>query len=166
MTIGPGFWRFSSVLLWALLAGVFAVLAVLEFAASQPAEGAVLLVAPVGLYALGSVVLRFRPHPIRLEITESTVRARQGNWRGAPDMEAPRSEVRSIHYFPKLISFRGVDNSTSLMMIQPQYSLRQMRKIATELHVRLYDHTRWLGLGTIDAGRLAYDPAPAPTRKA
>jgi hypothetical protein len=163
MTLWPGFWRFSNVILEAILVSLFIAIAVAYFVGDKPAEGVVALLIPVGLYLLGMVITRFRPRPIRLEVTESMVRARQGKWRGAPDMEALRSEIRSIHYFPNLISFRGADNNSSLMMIQPQYTLRQMRRVAAELHVRLYDHTRWLGLrGDREIGRLAYDPVPAP----
>jgi hypothetical protein len=165
MTIWPGFWRFSNVILEAILVSVFVVIAVAFFVDDEPGEGVVALLIPVGLYVLNWVLTRFRPLPIRLEVTESMVRARQGKWRGAPDMEAPRSEIRSIHYLPTLISFRGVDKDNPLMMIQPQYTLRQMRKVAAELHVRLYDHTRWLGLRKIDIGRLAYDPASGPVTK-
>jgi hypothetical protein len=160
MTILPGFWRFSIVFLWGILVGVFAALAAVEFVAHQPGEGVVLLVAPMGLYLLTSVIFRFGPRPIRLEITESTVRALQGNWRGAPGMEVPRSEITAIHYFPDMISFRGLDNKP-VMMIRPQYTLRQMRKVAAELHVRLFDHSRLLGLQKVNIGRLAYDPALA-----
>lgn len=161
MTIWPG-WRFGSVVGWGTLTAGFIVGAVSEFVAGHLAAGMTALLIPVGLYLLSWVLIRFRPRPIRLEVTQSMVRARQGKWRGAPDKEAPRSEIRAIHYLPDLISFRGVDNDNPLMIIQPQYSLRQMRKVAAELHVRLYDHTRWLGLRRIDVGRLAYDPASGP----
>jgi hypothetical protein len=165
MMIWPGFWRFSSLIPWMIVAGGSTAIAVWEFVTGQPGEGVAMLMLPVVTFLVVWGILRLRPLPIRLEVTEGMVRARQGKWRGAPDMGAPRSEIRSIHYFPNLISFRGVDNNNSLMMIQPQYTLRQMRKVAAELHVRLYDHTRWLGLRTVDVGRLAYDPASGPVAR-
>jgi hypothetical protein len=165
ITIWPGFWRFSSLIPWMFLVGGCVAVSVWEIVTAQPGEGVVILLLPGVTFLVGWVILRLRPFPIRLEITEGMVRARQGKWRGAPDMEVPRSEIRTIHYFPNLISFRGVDNSSPLMMIQPHYTLPQMRKVAAELHVRLYDHTRWLGLRQVDVGRLAYDPASGPTAR-
>lgn len=161
MTVWPGWWRLSSMLPWVILAGIFIAVAVSQFATGDPVAGVMALVAPVVVFLLAWVFVRLRSRPIRLEITESTVRARQGNWHGQPDMETPRSQILAIHYFPRLISFRGLDDEPA-MMIHPHYTLRQMRKVAVELDVRLYDHTRWLGLAKIKVGRLAYDPAAGP----
>jgi hypothetical protein len=146
---------------WVILAGIFIAIAFNQFTTGQPVAGVIALVGPVVIFLFSWVFVRFRLRPIRLEITESTVRARQGNWHGQPDMEMPRSQIRAIHYFPRLISFRGLDDKP-VMMIYPQYTLRQMRKVAAELDVRLFDHTRWLGLRKIKVGRLAYVPASGP----
>jgi hypothetical protein len=43
------------------------------------------------------------------------------------------------------------------MMIDANYTVRQMVQVASLLGVRLYDHTRW-GMRTVDKGRLAYQP--------
>lgn len=99
-----------------------------------------------------------RTRPVRLEITESVVRAREGGFRGQPDKQVPRSEITGIHYFPMRISFRGPDQKP-IMAIEPNYPVRTMLKVAAELKVPLYDHTRWLELRKVEMGRLVYDPA-------
>ncbi len=53
--------------------------------------------------ALVAVIGWARWRATRLEITESVVRAKQGWY--LPEKEAARSEIRAIHYFPRLISF-------------------------------------------------------------
>ena len=161
LTIWPGLGPLSTILVAIATAG-FTAGAVSEFAAGQVAVGMIPLLTPPVLILFGWVLLRIRPRQIRLEVTENMVRARQGNWRGAPDMEAPRSEITAIHFFPGTISFRGLDNKP-IMLIQPQYTVRQMRKVAAELRVTLYSHRRWLGLrGDLKIGRLVYDPASGP----
>jgi hypothetical protein len=112
----------------------------------------------IGLFCW--VVIRFMPDRTRLEVTESAVLSRQQGWRGTqkPDKQAARNEIRAIHYFPDMISFRGLDNKP-IMLINRNYTLAQMLKVAAELHVPLYDHRRWLGLRRIHIGRLAYNPA-------
>lgn len=141
-----------------ILVVLFAGGAASEFAVGHTSAGIVAITGPVVIILFAWPLVRFRRRPTRLEVTESMVLARQGWWRGQPDKQATRSEIRAIHYFPNLISFRGLDNKP-LMMIQPHYTLAQMLKVAAKLDVRRYDHCRWLGLRRIDKGRLAYDPA-------
>jgi hypothetical protein len=57
-----------------------------------------------------------------------------------------------------MISFRGPDNKP-IMMIDDNYTLRQMMKVAGVLEAPLYDHTRLLGMRKVRIGRLAYDPS-------
>lgn len=164
MTILPGWWRLRTIIPWAVLVGVFIALAVGEFVAGSPGAAVVALTAPVLVFLMCWALVRSKARPVRLEVTESTVRVRQGRWRGHPDMQAPRSEIRAIHCYPRLISFRGLDNKP-MMIVDPNYTLRQMRMVAAELGVRLYDHNRWLGLRKVHIGRLAYDPASGPVVK-
>jgi len=127
-------------------------LAVSKFAVDQPGQAVVALMIPVVI----CLIMGFRTRSVRLEISESVVRAKQGHWRGHPDKQALRSEITSIHYFPRIISFRGLDNKP-IMMIDPNYTVRQMVRVASVLGVRMYDHTRWLGMRkTVNTGRLVY----------
>jgi hypothetical protein len=76
-------------------------------------------------------------HPVRLEITETEVRARQGWVRGqSGKTEARRSEICSIHYLPRRISFRGPDGQP-LMEPVDIWTVRDMLKAAEELQVPL-----------------------------
>ena len=109
-----------------------------------------------GLLLVG-LMAWFPSRRVRLEVSAGVVLARQGRWRGEPDKQMPRAEVTTIHYFPQRISFRGLDNKP-VMIIMPNYTKRQMIKVAAELGVRLYDHTAWLGLRKVRIGQLAYDP--------
>jgi len=149
MTIRSG-WRTSDVIAWSALVGMF-----VAFAVIWPSQAGTYLTGPV----LIGLVIWVRMRAIRLEIGESAVRARQGRWRGQRDGQVPRSKVRSIHYFPRMISFRG-PNNTPIMKIMSNYNLRQLRKVATELKVPLYDHTRWYGLREAreGIGQLVYKP--------
>ena len=64
----------------------------------------------VGVLAASAVLMWLGTRRARLEITETEVRARHGLSR-APlgKTEALRSEIRSIHYRPSQITFRGAD---------------------------------------------------------
>ena len=123
----------------------------------DPVPAALACVGPVLLLFLTINVLALA-RSIRLEISENTVSARQGGWRGHPDLEVPRDEIRAIHYFPRVISFRGPDDKP-FMRIVPNYTLRQMTTVARLLGVPLYDHRRWPGLRSVRVGRLVYKPA-------
>ena len=102
ISIKPTFWKRSNVI-WAVFIGAFCLcpLALQSPTASSSLAG---LGTFVGLAVLCWLMLR----PIRLEITETQVRAKEG-WSRAPlgKKEAFRSEIRSIHYAPKRFSFLG-----------------------------------------------------------
>lgn len=140
--------------------GILACICVTSAAIWWSRQAWVMLVVLVLVVAMAEV----RSLPVRLEITESVVRARQGGWRGQPDKEVSRNDIRSIHYFPMMISFRGPDN-TPIMKTEPHWTLRQMLKVAGELKVPLYDHTRWYGTREAHMGQLAYDPASGPVAR-
>jgi hypothetical protein len=152
MTVRVGVWRLSVVIPWTLLVGFFIAGAVIS-----PNQAVAALTAPFLVALIAWLVVR----RIRLEITESVVRARQGP-RG--DKLVSRSEVRAIHYLPRLISFRGPDGKP-IMMIRPEWTLRQMGRVADELKVPLYDHRGWGGIRTVDKGRLVYDPKSGPVAR-
>ena len=156
MKVRPGNWRLGVVVPLALIGGVCLAIGVDQLASDQPAQAsfAAAVWTPVLFYCvINLVALR-----IRLEITDSVVRARQGRWRGHPDLEMPRNDVLAIHYFTQVISFRGPDDKP-FMRIDCNYTLRQMRTVAELLGVRLYDHRRRLGLREVGIGRLVHDPA-------
>jgi hypothetical protein len=138
----------SALILFAVGAGMF-----IGAAVYRPGQALELLAGT--LLAIAIIWARWRA--IRLEITESVVRVKQGWY--LPDKQVARSEIGAIHYFPRLISFRGPDRRTPIMKIAPNYRLRQMVEVANELAVPLYDHRRWLGLREVNTGRLVNRPA-------
>jgi hypothetical protein len=107
-----------------------------------------LVVLPLGVGVVGW----FRLRSVRLEISESVVRATQGWY--LPERQVARSQISAIHYFPRTISFRGPDQKP-IMKIAPGWTMRQMLEVADLLGVPLYDHRRWLGLRSATMGRLA-----------
>jgi hypothetical protein len=138
--------RRSAWILLAVLLGIYIALAVY-----QPDQALWLLASAVGV----AIILWARLRAVQLEITESVVRARQGWY--LPEKQAARSEIRAIHYFPSVISFRGPDRKP-IMKIAPDWTMRQMLEVAGELGVPLYDHRRWLR--KVSTGRLVNHPAP------
>jgi hypothetical protein len=80
--IRPAIWRPANVIPLAVLAGIFIMTGLF-----QPSSAVVLLVCFVLVFLMAWA----RTIPVRLEITETEVRARQGRWRGQPDVEAPRA---------------------------------------------------------------------------
>jgi hypothetical protein len=150
MTIRPGFWRIGTVIPLGILACMCVTAAVIWWSH----QGWALLIALV----LVVLMAEARSLPVRLEITGTMVRARQGRWRGQPDVEAPRSEIREIHYYPMRISFWGAGDKP-LMEPEPHWTVRQMVKVAAELGVPLYDHKGRLGVEEISEGELVYGPA-------
>lgn len=150
-TIRPGLWRAVVVIPFGIVSAVCIAGAVTEIAAGSPGSAVLALLIPV----VGILVLKFRARSVRLEISDSVVLAKQGHWRGHPDMQAPRNEIQAIHYFPRIISFRGPDKKP-IMMIDSNYTVRQMVRVAGVLNVPMYDHTRWLGMRSVDTGRLVY----------
>jgi hypothetical protein len=153
ITIRPGPWQPVVVILLGLVSCLAIAGAVSEFIAGNPLQGVFALLAPVVIL----LIMLFRGRSVRLEVTDSVVLAKQGHWRGHPDMQAPRNEIRAIHYFPRIISFRGPDKKP-IMMIDSNYTVRQMVRVAGVLNVPMYDHTRWLGMRTVDNGRLVCKP--------
>jgi hypothetical protein len=147
-TIRPG-WGPSALIMCAVLLGMLIALAVI-----QPEQVLWVLATAVGVAVIGWARLR----AMRLEITESVVRAKQGWY--LPEKQVARSEISAIHYFPRLISFRGPDRKP-IMKIAPNWTLRQMLEVADELAVPLYDHRRWLGLRWARIGRLVSHPRQA-----
>ena len=159
--IKPGWWRASVVIPVGIGSCIFIAGAVTEFAADRPGQAVAALMGPVLFFLIAG----FRTRSVRLEISENVVLAKQGHWRGHPDKQAPRSDIRAIHYYPRLISFRGPDNKP-IMMIDPNYTVRQMVRVASVLGVRMYDHTRWLGMRkTANTGRLVYQPESGAVAK-
>ena len=150
-TIRPGLLRPSILVACAALAGIFIVAAVI-----QPDQALLVLVG--GPLAI-AVIAWARLRAVRLEITESVVRAKQGWY--LPEKQAARGEISTIHYFPRLTSFVGSDRKP-IMEIAPNWTLRQMLEVADELAVPLDDHRRWLGLRTVRTGRLVNHPALGP----
>jgi hypothetical protein len=147
MRIRPG-WRTIDVISWSAMVGMF-----IAFACIWPAQAGTYLSGPV----LIGLVAWIRMRSLWLEVTDSAVLVRQGGLRGKRDRQTPRDAITAIHYFPNLISFRGPHNGT-ITMITPNYTRRQMLRVAEMLDIPLYDHTRWLGLRKVRVGRLAYDP--------
>jgi hypothetical protein len=112
----------------------------------------VLVGGPLVIAVVGWARLR----AVRLGITESVVRVKQGWY--LPERQAARSDIRAIHYFPSAVSFRGPDRKP-IMKVAPNWTLRQMLEVADALAVPLYDHRRWLGLRSVTTGRLVNPPS-------
>jgi hypothetical protein len=91
ITVRPGLWRLSVVVPFVIVGGACIAIGVDQLTAHQPAQAsfAAALWAPALLYCL----LKLAGRQLRLEITESVVRARQGRWRGHPDREMPRNTM-------------------------------------------------------------------------
>ena len=147
-TIGPGL-RPSGVIACAALLAMLTALAVI-----QPSLALWMLVTAIVV----AIIIWAQLRAVRLEITDSVVRVKQGWY--ASELQVARSEIRAIHFFPALISFRGPDGKP-IMKVGPNWTLRQMLEVADELAVPLYDHRRWLGLRSVTMGRLVNHSAPS-----
>ena len=156
LTVRPGNWRLSVVIPALFVAGVSIAIGAPKLRV-DPVPALLACVGPVLLLYLTINVMAL-VRSVRLEISENTVLARQGGWRGHPDLNVPRDEVVAIHYFPRVISFRGPGDK-SFMRIDCNYTLRQMTDVARLLGVPLYNHRRWLGLREVREGRAVYKPA-------
>jgi hypothetical protein len=154
MTVKPG-WKPSALIPAGLLIVLCVGLGVAKLVIGQPDQAAIGFLTPVVVY----LMILISGRNTWLEVTEDLVRADEGVWPLHSRAEAPRSSVRSIHYFGRRISFAGPDGKP-VMIIKPNYSVRRMVKVAEGLQVPLYDHTQWLGMGSAKSARLAYDPAP------
>jgi hypothetical protein len=91
ITIRPGFRQQPSFVISAAIIGGFCLIPVVF----QPVS----VGAALGLGSLMFMCLLFwiTARRIRLEITETEVRAKQGGWHYQPDKEAPRSGKHSAH---------------------------------------------------------------------
>jgi hypothetical protein len=154
VTIRPGFRRPREVISAVVITGFCLTPVVLQPISLGAVMGLGTLVVMYSLFW-------FLAHQIRLEITETELRARQSWARGLRDLEALRSEIRSIHYCPARISFRGADGQP-LMEPADMWTVREMLRAAEELQVPLYDHRGALRLEELSEGRLVYDPVSGP----
>jgi hypothetical protein len=153
ITIRPTFWRPGNVF-WVVVIGGFCLSPVVFEAGAFPE------LAGLGVLAAMALLVWLGTRSAGLEITETEVRARHG-WSHGPvgNKEAVRSEIRSIHYRPRQVSFRGADGQ-SLMEASDMWTVADMVRVATELRVPLYDD-RVEGLlkaRELPEGRLVYDP--------
>jgi hypothetical protein len=151
--IRPSFWRPGNVF-WVVVIGGFCLSPVVFQAGTFPE------LMGLGVLAAMTVLVWLGTRSAGLEITETEVRARHG-WSHGPvgKKEALRGEIRSIHYRPSQISFRGADDQ-SLMESSDMWTVADMVKAAAELRVPLYDD-RVEGLlraRELSEGRLVYDP--------
>ena len=157
IAIKPTFWRPGNVVSAVFIGGCCLIPAL--FLLNSPAAA----IGPACL-AISALIVWLLMRPIRLEITETEVRAKQG-WSRAPlgKTEAFRSEIRSIHYRPRQVTFRGADGQP-LMDISDIWTVADMIKVAEALGVPLYDD-RVEGLlkaRELPEGRLVYDPVSGP----
>jgi hypothetical protein len=155
LTVRPALWRPSVVIPWGLVIGACIAGSIIEIAADGLAQGVSVLLVPL---AVVFIAWAARGRFIRMDVTGDVVRVREGGWRGHPDKEKSRNEVRSMHYYPNSIIFQGA-NDVPVMKIVPNYSMRQLQEFAGKLRVPLYDHTRWFRMRLADMGYLVYDPA-------
>jgi hypothetical protein len=157
IAIRPRFWRPVNVF-WVVVIGGFCLSPVVFQAGAFPE------LAGLGVLAVMTAMVWLGTRTARLEITETEVRARHG-WSPGPvgKKEAFRSEIRSIHYRPRQVTFRGADGQP-LMEISDMWTLGDMVKVAEALGVPLYDD-RVEGLlraQELSEGRLVYDPESGP----
>jgi hypothetical protein len=147
--IRPEIWRPRNVIAAMVIGGFCIIPAV--FVWGSPTA----IIGPVSL-AVAALVSWLVWLPVRLEITETEVRARQGAARGQYGMktDAFRSEICSIHYLPTRISFRGPDGQQVMESVL-QWTLRDMLRAAEVLQVPLYDHRGGpLRIRELSTGRL------------
>jgi hypothetical protein len=158
ITIKPTLWKRSVVISFILL-GAFCLC---PLVLGSPT--ATYSIMGVGTFVVMFLLYWFTTRLVRLEITETEVRAEEGGWSRAPlgKKEAFRSEICSIHYVPKRYTFRGADGQ-SLMAISNTWTMPDMVKAAEVLRVPLYDDraVRAKGKG-VNRARLVYDPATGP----
>jgi hypothetical protein len=158
ITIKPSFWRAGNVFWTVLIGGSCLSPLVFQLGAFPELMG-------LGTLAFMTGLAWLLMRPIRLEITETEVRARQGWTTGrlGKSQDAFRSEIRSIHYLPKQIGFRWADGQP-LMETVDNWTLRDMVKAAEELRVPLYDDRveGLLRVQVLSEGRLVYDPVTGP----
>ena len=151
-TIKPTLWRRQSVI------AAVAVAAFCLIPAAIPPYDLASLLGPAALVGLALMVWLFT-RPMRLEITETQVRAFHGVGtapRGRK--EAFRSDIRSIHLVPSGYSFRAADGQT-LMVCSVSWTLPDMTRAAEVLRVPLYDdRVGQLKVRERNGAKLVYDP--------
>jgi hypothetical protein len=156
ITIRPALWRRKHVIYAVAIGGFCLAPVVFQMGTFSELMGLGVLAAMALMFWLGM-------RPIRLEITETEVRAREG-WARAPlgKKEVLSSEIRSIHYLQRQISFRGADGQ-SLMEAVDIWTVADLTKAAEELLVPLYnDRLGLLKTTEPGRGRLVYDPVSGP----
>lgn len=146
MTVRPTPWRPAVMIPCSILFGMFGAGAVLF------PGGLVLLWIP----PLASLMFWACWCAIRLEVTADEVWFKMG-WLGS-NRRVRRSQIRAIHYYPDVISFRGPDGRP-LTRTKSEWSLQQMIAVGAELQVPVYDNRRCLGLLQAKVGRLVYEPS-------
>jgi hypothetical protein len=137
-------WRAAAMVPCGMLLALFAAVALY-----QPSSSLALILSFLVVLAICWIASR----SIRLEITETLVRALQGGVRGHPNLEALRGEIREIHYYPMRISFQGEDRQP-VMEPYPNWTLKQVLEVADLLGVPLYDHRGLLHLEELAVGRM------------
>ena len=158
LTISPTFWRPGNVISAVFIGGFCLIPAVFLLGSPTAAIGPALLV-------VVALMVWLLMRPIRLEITETEVRADEGGWTRAPlgKKEAFRSEISSIRYVPKRYTFYGADGQ-ALMAISNTWTMPDMVKAAEVLRVPLYDDRAGRAKGNgVNRGRLLYDPGSGLT---
>ena len=159
ITIKPTLWKRSVVISFVLFGALC--LSPMVFGSPSTTSSIAGVGALVGMFLL----YWFTTRRVRLEITETEVRAEEGGWTRAPlgKKEAFRSEIRSIHYAPKRYTFRGADGQ-ALMVISNTWTMPDMVKAAEVLRVPLYDDRAGRAKGNgVNRGRLLYDPGSGLT---
>lgn len=104
--------------------------------------------------ALVFLMVCFQSQRILLEVTPAVVRARQGRFRGRPDLEVDRVEICRIDYCPGRLMFRGT-HGQSLMAPYPFWTLEQVVQVADVLDVPVYDRRGKFRLRTLTREELA-----------
>jgi hypothetical protein len=157
IVIRPRFWRPVHVF-WVVVIGGSCLSPVVFQAGAFPE------LAGLGVLAVMTVMVWLGTRAARLEITATEVRPRHG-WSPGPigKKVAVRSEIRSIHYRVRQVTFRGADGQP-LMEISDMWTLGDMVKAAEALQVPLYDDREegLLKARELSEGRLVYDPASGP----
>ncbi len=140
-------WPLSAVFIWSILAGLCIAAAIL-LPGGDSSFGYLLV-----LWLFGWVRVR----AIRLEVTKTAVSVKRGRFALTTTRQVARSQIRAIHYYPDVISFRGPDGRP-LMRTRADWSLKQMIAVATELQVPVYDNRQCLNLLRARVGQLVYKP--------
>jgi hypothetical protein len=146
MTVRPTVWQPVIIIPWSVLVGGALVGAV--FLQGGVSFLAVLLVMFLTGWAWSQA--------IRLEITSDAVRVRMFWFE--PRTQVARSQIRAIHYYPAILSFRGPDGEPA-MRTRCEWSLKQMITVAAELRVPGYDNRGRSKLLGVRMGQLVYNPA-------